>query len=421
MVSSSAIIGSSILLTTTILVHHICWWLLSLRGRRYDYADIAWGTGGICGALILTFHAVHTSWRLALCGLLVTLWGIRLALHLALRSRARADDYRYIDQYTPYRPLIALIRVYLVQAVLLNILLTPLLVVAVSAADATPVACDYIGGFLWIVGFLYETIADIQLTAYQQQGHDRPALLQTGVWRLSRHPNYCGELLQWWGIGIIALSLPYGWIGMISPLLITALITCISGLPLVEKPLQKLPGYTIYRSTTSAIIPIPPAYYQYIRPYIPASITIGYTLFVAISGTIFVRHGIASGWYGTLRLPSITPPSWVFSIVWTILYSATCWSALRAWRSEQDAQRWRITIGLYGLMGLLNIGWTYLFFFQHQQIAASILTAGIATTLILLIKRLWQRDMLAAALLIPHGLWILYAWILQIGILYTIS
>jgi steroid 5-alpha reductase family enzyme len=115
----------------------------------------------------------------------------------------------------------------------------------------------YAGAAIWIAGFITETIADRQLGAYIRLSK-RPKVLQTGLWRYSRHPNYFGEVVQWWGIAVIALQASYGWIGLIGPAVLTLLILFVSGIPPIEKRRAKDAAYRTYQKQTSAFIPLPP-------------------------------------------------------------------------------------------------------------------------------------------------------------------
>jgi steroid 5-alpha reductase family enzyme len=117
---------------------------------------------------------------------------------------------------------------------------------------------DALGVTVWLVGFLFETIGDYQLDSFFKNPSNKGKILNTGLWRFSRHPNYFGEVVQWWGIFIIALVVPQGWLGIIGPLTITILIIKISGIPLLEKAMSQNPNYQMYKEKTSVFIPLPP-------------------------------------------------------------------------------------------------------------------------------------------------------------------
>lgn len=110
---------------------------------------------------------------------------------------------------------------------------------------------------VWIIGFLCESIADNQLRAFINNPLNKGHIMQTGLWKYSRHPNYFGEVTQWWGIFIIGLGVAFGTLGIIGPLVITFLIVFVSGIPLAEKGMANNPEYQVYKSKTSALIPLP--------------------------------------------------------------------------------------------------------------------------------------------------------------------
>ncbi|HET7629739.1 MAG TPA: DUF1295 domain-containing protein, partial [Candidatus Saccharimonadales bacterium] len=114
------------------------------------------------------------------------------------------------------------------------------------------------GGLVWLVGLSLESIGDRQLRHFMSNPDNKGKIMNRGLWRYSRHPNYFGELTQWWGIFIIALAAPLGWIGFIGPLVLTLLILFVSGIPLSEKRQAKKPGWSYYKKRTSVLVPLPP-------------------------------------------------------------------------------------------------------------------------------------------------------------------
>jgi steroid 5-alpha reductase family enzyme len=115
----------------------------------------------------------------------------------------------------------------------------------------------WLGAGLWLVGFVVESVADRQLAAFIKDKSNKGKVLDTGLWRYSRHPNYFGELLQWWAIGLIAAQTAYGWIGFAGPLLLTILIVFVSGIPPIENRRRDNPAYQDYKRRTSRLVPLP--------------------------------------------------------------------------------------------------------------------------------------------------------------------
>lgn len=232
------------------LVYTIAW----LR-RRLDTVDIAWGLGFILVAWMVLIQ--QYSVRSRVVATLVTIWGIRLSGHIYLRARRRGDDPRYAAMSKKWRGnlwLNALFRVFLLQGALIWIISLPIVLASNRIIVSSPSRFLAVGIIIWLIGFFVETIADAQLARYLKH-EKRPKVLQTGLWRYSRHPNYYGELLQWWAIGIIALQVSYGWVGLAGPLTLSFLIIFVSGIPPIEKRRAKDAAYRDYQRRTSIIVP----------------------------------------------------------------------------------------------------------------------------------------------------------------------
>jgi len=227
---------------------------------RNDVADVAWGLGFLAAALASLAAAGIYSPRALLVTAMVALWGIRLALHIRARNRGRGEDPRYHawrEQWGRWFTLRSFLQVFLLQGVLLLVVAAP--VVAVNLAPASPWGwLDAAGTAVWLTGFLLEATADRQLCLFLKDPSNRGKLLTSGLWRYSRHPNYFGEVLLWWGLWIVALSVPGGWWTVAGPLTITFLILKVSGVPMLEKLLEGRPDFEAYRRRTSAFVPLPP-------------------------------------------------------------------------------------------------------------------------------------------------------------------
>lgn len=232
--------------------------LIAKKRNRLDTVDIAWGLGFI--PIALSAALLRPTHRSLLIAGLVTIWGLRLANHIYQRSRVKGEDPRYTEMANKWKGSNRWLRAYFSVFILQGVLI---LIVGLPIATATGPRLHgwqwltLAGGLVWLTGFVLEAIADKQLGNYIRL-EKRPKVLKTGLWRYSRHPNYFGELTQWWGIGIIALQTSYGWIGLIGPLTLTILIVFVSGLPPIERRRAKDAAYRVYQKQTSALIPLPP-------------------------------------------------------------------------------------------------------------------------------------------------------------------
>jgi len=238
-------------------------WGLSLLLRDAGIADVFWGTGF---AILAVFYAVSfdgASSRTALVVGLAIVWGGRLSVHILRRSRGKDEDPRYAawrkaagDSFW-WR---SYFTVFLLQGFLMWVISAPF---AVSEASPTPpglTVWDLLGLGVWLTGFLFETVGDAQLTAFKADPANRGKVLDTGLWAWTRHPNYFGDALVWWGFFLIALSVPGGAWTIFSPVLMTFLLVRVSGVSLLEKGLKESkPGYAEYVARTSAFFPRRPS------------------------------------------------------------------------------------------------------------------------------------------------------------------
>lgn len=225
--------------------------------RRLDTVDTAWGMGFVLVAW--TVYVQQPKGRSLLIALIVSVWGMRLANHIWQRSRSRGDDPRYLELSQKWRGSVwrrAYVSIFLLQGGLIWLVSLP--IIAASGHQLSGLSwLSAAGATIWLIGFTIEATADQQLSIFlHAQNH--PKVLQTGLWRYSRHPNYFGELTQWWGIGVIACQASYGWLGLIGPLTLSWLIIFVSGIPPIEKRRQKDLEYQAYQRRTSALVPLPP-------------------------------------------------------------------------------------------------------------------------------------------------------------------
>jgi steroid 5-alpha reductase family enzyme len=192
--------------------------------------------------------------------MLVTVWGVRLALHIGLRNLGKGEDARYRkwrEEWGKHFVLRSFLQIYILQGILLLVISIPVIRV-VTAPDSPLTLMDFLGTTVWLIGFLFEAISDWQLLQYKKDPANKGKVITTGLWRYSRHPNYFGEVTLWWGIYLIALTLPNGWMTIIGPITITVLILGVSGIPMLEKKYEGNAEFNEYKRRTSAFFPLPP-------------------------------------------------------------------------------------------------------------------------------------------------------------------
>ena len=234
---------------------------VALRAGKHAVIDVTWGLGFV--VVTLTAYLLHTGddTRAAVMLGIVALWGLRLAIHIGNRSRGHGEDPRYeaLMKRAPGNPhLYAVQRVYLPQAVIMWFVSLPAQVAMFS--DEGPGPLLWIGVVVWAVGLTFETVGDWQLHRFRGDPDNKGQVLDTGLWRYTRHPNYFGDATAWWGIFLVAADagLP-GWLTLLSPLLMTWFLAKGTGKPLLEKDMaERRPGYVDYVERTSGFVPLPP-------------------------------------------------------------------------------------------------------------------------------------------------------------------
>lgn len=254
--------GTAMASALFIMAYVTAWFVASLALKRNDVADVAWGLGPSLLAwwLLLRPGASRTP-ALALAAVLVTVWGVRLAWHIARRNfrPGVAEDARYAQWRAEWRFFVlrSYLQVFVLQGFFMLLVSAPLIVLA-SAPVGDGVGLLVLGALLWAAGFAFESIGDQQLAAFLGNPSNRGRVMDRGLWAWTRHPNYFGESVMWWGLATIGLGVPFGWIGLIGPATITWLLVSVSGIPLVEKRHAGDPAWQEYRKRTSAFIPVPP-------------------------------------------------------------------------------------------------------------------------------------------------------------------
>jgi steroid 5-alpha reductase family enzyme len=234
-------------------------WLLSLPTKNASLADIFWGLGFVLIAWLTFGLTGGYMGRKVLLTLLTTVWGLRLSLYILWRNWGKGEDRRY-QAWRAKRGAdfwwVSLFNVFLTQAVLLWLVSLTVQIGQMAATPARLTGLDVLGALLWLTGFSFEALADWQLARFKADPANRGKVMNRGLWAYSRHPNYFGESLIWWGLFLIALATPHGWWALISPVVITFLLLKVSGVVLLEKDIvERRPGYQEYRETTSAFMP----------------------------------------------------------------------------------------------------------------------------------------------------------------------
>ncbi len=270
-------------------------WAISVAAKDASLVDIFWGFGFLLvGAVCLYLVPVKTPYLILLASLPI-IWGLRLTLYLGKRNLGHGEDKRYVSMRKRAEKkglsemawrLRTLFSVYWGQGLLIMIVSAPVWVAMATGQGTTtgymaedtngdmfgvqatlPIKIGILailGATLWLIGFLFEAIGDAQLAAFlkRNKGYDGPAddkpVMDQGLWKYTRHPNYFGNACMWWGIWLVACQAPWGWATIFAPIIMTLLLTKVSGRDLLERDMGRRKNYQEYIERTSGFFPLPP-------------------------------------------------------------------------------------------------------------------------------------------------------------------
>ncbi|MGC9346964.1 MAG: DUF1295 domain-containing protein [Anaerolineae bacterium] len=241
-----------------ILALMVVLWIVSLIMENASIVDIFWGPGFVLANWIyfaLGDGAVTRSWFISI---LVTIWGLRLGGYILWRNSGKGEDFRYRrwrEESMASWWWASLFKIFLLQGLLMWIVSAPLVVVHAAGGPTKLIWLDGIAVALWGAGFLFEAIGDLQLARFKVDPANEGQVLDRGLWRYTRHPNYFGDAVQWWAYYLIAIVSGGAWT-IFSPILMTVLLVRVSGAALLERSLKDTkPAYREYIESTSAFVP----------------------------------------------------------------------------------------------------------------------------------------------------------------------
>lgn len=231
--------------------------VLAQYRKDNSIVDIFWGTG-FC---LIALNSYLLTWeydpRKTLMLMMVLAWGVRLSIYLYLRNKGKGEDYRYAawrKEWGENAARKAFWKVFMLQGFFMFIISLPVLHVMNFSYKFGNVL-DLIGLAVWLTGFLIESIGDYQLKVFKSRASNKGRIMQEGLWSVSRHPNYLGEVLVWWGIFIVSLNADRWYISLISPMVITWLLTRVSGVPMLEKKYRDNAEFQEYAARVPAFFP----------------------------------------------------------------------------------------------------------------------------------------------------------------------
>jgi steroid 5-alpha reductase family enzyme len=233
-------------------------WIIATLRRDASLIDVFWGCGFVLIAWVTWLIVAPSSQRALLLVVLTTIWGLRLSLHLLRRKWGEIEDHRYAAMRARHGERfwwVSLFTVFLLQGLILWFVALPIQV-AVTRDSSAPIGwVDLIGFLVWVIGLSFEAIGDWQLARFKSDPANAHRVMDRGLWRYTRHPNYFGDFCVWWGLYVIAAVGGAVWtIG--SPLLMSVLLMKVSGVALLESTImERRPEYAAYRARTNAFFP----------------------------------------------------------------------------------------------------------------------------------------------------------------------
>ena len=255
--TGSVLLGAAV----AIIVLMIGTWLLSMVWHDASIVDPVWPLGFVVVVWVARAIADGNSARQWLLVVMVTLWGLRLSGYLAWRKRGAPEDYRYQAMRRHYGDrfgIISLFTVFALQGVLMWVVSLPAQLGQVRV-DPDIGVLAIIGVAVWLVGITFESVGDAQLARFKSRPESAGQVMDQGLWKYTRHPNYFGDACVWWGIALVAAEAGIGAIGIVGALVMSVLLVRVSGVPMLERTMAKRrPGYADYVARTSAFIPRPP-------------------------------------------------------------------------------------------------------------------------------------------------------------------
>jgi len=234
-------------------------WVVSVIVKNVSIVDLFWGLGFILTGVFYFLKTGGNEPRKIILMILVAVWALRLSVYLAWRNIGKGEDFRYKQFREKYGAnrywWISFFQTFLLQGILMWLISAPLLGAQIQGQNTSLGVFDYAGIVLWIIGFCFESIGDLQLARFKNDPVNKGKVLNKGLWHYTRHPNYFGDSAVWWGYGFLCLAAG-SYLPVLGSVLMTALIIKVSGVALLEKSLKELkPEYKEYMEKTSAFLP----------------------------------------------------------------------------------------------------------------------------------------------------------------------
>lgn len=240
----------------------ICTFLIGRRIGRYNVVDVSWGIGFVLVSFAVAIVGDGDGVRSWLLFVLVAIWGSRLSWHMHRKSSGKGEDPRYVemlDRSGGHSTTVVLRKIFLTQGLAQWFVSLPLQLSAIlGPTSGIGVVVAVVGMLVWTCGVVFESVGDRQLAQFKANPANKGRIMDSGLWAWTRHPNYFGDALLWWGLWLVAASVWPGALTVLSPVLMTWFLVFATGARLLEKSMSQRPGYPDYQQRTSFFVPLPP-------------------------------------------------------------------------------------------------------------------------------------------------------------------
>lgn len=240
----------------TVFIYMTMIFILAMILKDNSIVDIFWGAGFIVLAIVSLWPFDYFDIKKMVVTLLIIVWGGRLSIHISKRNHGNAEDFRYANWRATWKFFVlrSFLQIFMLQGFFMLIISLPVLHINYHEEVSFGVI-DIAGILIFLTGFYFEAVGDLQLRKFKQNPENKGKIMTEGLWRLTRHPNYFGEALLWWGIWLMAVPVVDGIFTIISPITITLLLRYVSGVPMLEKKYEGRPDWEKYKSETPVFIP----------------------------------------------------------------------------------------------------------------------------------------------------------------------
>ncbi|HHX78701.1 MAG TPA: DUF1295 domain-containing protein [Acholeplasmataceae bacterium] len=244
-----------------VFIYFCILFVIAQKNNNNSIVDIGWGLGFVLISIytvIYSLIAKTTTIYILAITTAVILWGLRLFLYIGIRNIGKPEDYRYVDMRKKWGDknprLQAFLRVFMAQAGFMLIVSAPIYIIYLNNIEYS-IWWLIAGGIIFLIGLFFESVGDYQLKEFIKKPENKGKLMTSGLWKYTRHPNYFGETLIWWGLWVMIIPSSWGFIATVSPLIITFLLLFVSGIPMLEKKMKEREDFQAYMKKTSVFFP----------------------------------------------------------------------------------------------------------------------------------------------------------------------